>query len=99
MANFTEKMQVAGTDLVERVKELVAEGNVRRIVIRNDKGKQLLAIPMNLSVAAGGVAVLAAPVLVVLGGIAGLLASVTVEVERTDVQVDDVIIVEVDDGD
>ncbi len=90
---------MAGTDLVERVKELVAEGNVRRIVIRNDKGKQLLTIPMNLSVAAGGVAVLAAPVLVVLGGIAGLLASVTVEVERTDVEVDDVIIVEVDDGD
>lgn len=94
---FTEKIQVAGADVVERVKELVAEGNVRRIVLRNDEGKTLLTVPMNLGAAVSGVAVLAAPLVVVLGVVAGMLARVTIEVERTEMPAPEEIIIEVEE--
>lgn len=94
---FTEKIQVAGEDLLDRVKELVAQGNVRRLTVRNKSGKVLVQIPLNLGVAGGGVAVLAAPWLVVLGGIAGLLSDVTIEVERTDIIDVESIIIDVDE--
>lgn len=94
-STFTEKIQVAGHELVDRVKELVAEGDVRQVTVRNEAGKKLLTVPMNLGVAAGGIAVLAAPTLVVLGGIAGLLANVTLEVQRTDVVDVDATVIEV----
>lgn len=94
---FTEKIQVAGEDLVTRVKELIAEGNVRRVVLLNDQGKVLLKVPMNLGAAVGGVAVLTAPFLTMLGVVAGLLARVTIEIERTGPRPTEEIIVEVEE--
>lgn len=86
MADFTEKIQVAGAEVVDRVKQLVAEGNVRRIVVRNEKGKKLLTLPMNAGAAVGAGVVLMAPALAVLGTAAGLLTNLTLEVERTDAE-------------
>jgi hypothetical protein len=60
------------------VKELVREGNVRRIKIKNDDGKTLLEIPLTLGVV--GVALI--PVWVALGAIAALAANYTLEIER-----------------
>lgn len=94
MADFTEKIQVVGAEVVDRVKELIAEGNVRRIVVRNADGKKLLTLPMNAGAAVGAGVVLAAPALAVLGAAAGLLTDVTLEVERTD---SDEIIIEVEE--
>ena len=98
MADYTEKIQVAGSELVDRVKKLIKEGNVRRIVVRKENGKQVVAIPLNAGAAVGAGVVLAAPVLAVLGTAAALLTNLTIEVERTDqVEVVEAEIVEDDD--
>lgn len=81
---FGEEFEVAGSELVEFVKKLIREGNVRRIIIRNEKGEVLMEIPLTAGVVVGGVLTLFAPVLVALGAMAVLLTSVKVEVIRTE---------------
>jgi uncharacterized membrane protein len=75
-----EEVTVATDDLIGRVKELISEGNVRRIVVRNDKGEQLLEIP----VTAAAIGTLIAPYLAALGVIAALVTRVNIHVERRD---------------
>ncbi len=79
---FTEEMKVAGRELVKRVKKLVAEGNVRRLIIRKADGTRLLEIPLTAGVAVGGVLTILQPVLAALGALAMLLAEFKVEVVR-----------------
>jgi ribosomal protein S28E/S33 len=79
-----EQFEVAGAELLELVKRLIREGDVRRIIIRNDKGEVLLEIPLTAGVVVGGVLTLFAPVLVAVGAMAALLTSVKVEVIRND---------------
>jgi len=81
---WTEEIEVAGKDLVDRIKELVSAGNVRKVILRTPDGKMLLEIPLTAGAVAGGVVVLVAPVLAALGAMAALLAKVKVEVVRTD---------------
>ncbi|HTW90555.1 MAG TPA: DUF4342 domain-containing protein [bacterium] len=85
---WTEHVEVAGSELVDRVKELVKAGNVRKVILRTPDNKLLLEIPLTAGAVAGGVVVLVAPVLAALGAMAALLAKVKVEVVRTD-RVDD----------
>lgn len=80
---WIEEIEVAGSELVERVKELVKEGNVRRLIIRNSKGELLMEIPLTAGVAVGGVVTIIAPLLAALGAMAALLVKVKVEVVRT----------------
>ncbi len=80
MSNFYEEFKVAGKDLVEKVKALVHEGNVRRIIVKDESGHTFLEIP--LSVAAIGV--LAMPILAALGALAALVANFTIVVERVE---------------
>jgi hypothetical protein len=80
---FTEVFEVAGSELVERVKKAIAEGNVRRVIIRNDKGDSLMEIPLTAGVVVGGALAIVYPVLAALGALAALLANVKVEVIRT----------------
>lgn len=75
-----EEVSVAADDLIGRVKELIAEGNVRRIVVRNERGEQLLEVP----VTAAAIGTLIAPYLAALGVIAALVTRVTIHVERRD---------------
>lgn len=77
-----EEVEVAGHQLVERIKELMAEGNVRRLIIRNKENRTLLEIPLTAGVAAGGVVTLIAPLLAALGALAALIAEVRVEIVR-----------------
>ncbi|MBM3323175.1 DUF4342 domain-containing protein [candidate division WOR-3 bacterium] len=81
---WTEELEVAGTELVARVKELISKGNVRRVILRTPDNKLLLEIPLTAGAVAGGVVVLVAPVLAALGALAALLARVRVQVVRTD---------------
>ena len=81
---WTEEIEVAGTDLVDRVKELVNAGNVRKVILRTPDGRLLLEIPLTAGALAGGVVMLVAPVLAALGAMAALLAKVKIEVVRTD---------------
>jgi repressor of nif and glnA expression len=78
MENFYEEFKVKGKDLVEKVKSILHEGNVRRIILKDEKGQTFLEIP--LSIAALGV--LAAPLLAGLGAIAALVSNFTIVVER-----------------
>ena len=74
-----EEFKVQARDLVEKVHSLVREGNVRRIIIKDEKGNTFIEIPVTIGV----LTVLAAPVLAALGAIAALVANFTIGVERT----------------
>ena len=80
---WTEQIEIAGSELVDRTKELIAEGNVRRLIIRNQDDEKLLEVPLTTSVVVGGAFTLLAPVLAALGAMAALLARVKVEIVRT----------------
>ncbi len=82
--DWTDEIQVAGSELVERIKKLVADGNVRRLIIRKPNGESLLEIPLTAGVAVGGTVTILAPVLAAIGALAALLAEFKVEVVRTD---------------
>jgi hypothetical protein len=74
----TEEFRVSGEAVVSKVKELVREGNVRRITIKNDDGKVLVEIPLTIGLI--GTALL--PVWAAIGAIAALVANLTITVEK-----------------
>ena len=80
---FTEQIEIAASELVGRIKEFIEEGNVRRLIIRNQDDEVLLEVPLTAGVAVGGVVTLVAPVLAALGALAALLTHVKVEIVRT----------------
>lgn len=80
---WTEQIEIAASELVDRTKELIEEGNVRRLIIRNPDDEMLLEVPLTTGVAVGGVVTLIAPVLAALGAMAALLTHVKVEIVRT----------------
>jgi len=82
--DWKEEIFIAGNELVDRIKELVAEGNVRRLIIRKPDGESLLEIPLTAGVAVGGAVTIIAPVLAALGALAALIKDFKLEVVRTD---------------
>lgn len=79
---IVEVIEVAGNQLVERVKELAEESKVRQLKIVADDGDVFLETPLNIGLVVGGVVVLAAPWLAILGTIAALATKVRIEIER-----------------
>ncbi|WP_424981089.1 DUF4342 domain-containing protein [Maritalea sp. S77] len=79
---FTEEIEVAGHKLVEEITRLISEGNVRKLRVRSSNDDVMIEVPLTGSVVVGGVVVLAAPWLAILGGLAGVLAKVKIEVVR-----------------
>ncbi len=82
LENFVEEVQVLGKDLVERVKVLIHEGNVNRVIIKDEKGHTYLEIPVNVA----AVGVIAVPVLAAVGAISALVAKFKIVVERVQPQ-------------
>ena len=80
----TEEVMLAGGELVDYVKRLIAEGNVRRLIIRKPSGEVLMEVPLATGLAVSGALTLLAPVLAALGAMAALLAQVKVEIVRSD---------------
>ncbi len=76
----TEEFQVSGDAFVAKIKELVREGNIRRIVIKNEEGKTLIDVPMTVGV----VGAIVAPQLAAIGAIAALVTHGTIVVEKAD---------------
>jgi hypothetical protein len=76
---YYEEFKVRGMDLVEKIRSLVHESNVRRIIIKDGKGNTFMEIP--LSVATLGA--LFAPLLAAMGTLAALVADFTIVIERT----------------
>ena len=76
---YREEIPVAGENLLTRVKELIHEGNVRRIIIKQD-GRTLLEIPLTVGV----VGTLLAPELAAIGAIGALIAQCSIEIVRSE---------------
>jgi hypothetical protein len=82
--SWTEEIEITANELVDRVKELIEEGNVRRLIIRKSDGDVLIEVPLTAGVAVGGAVTLIAPVLAALGAMAALLVKVRIEIVRSD---------------
>lgn len=75
-----EEFKVNGDAVVSKIKEVLHEGNVRRITIKNDKGVALIEIPLTVGV----VGAILLPVWAAIGAIAAIAANLTIVVERVD---------------
>jgi hypothetical protein len=76
----TEEFKVSGEEVVAKIKELVREGNIRRIIIKNEEGRVLIEIPLTIGV----IGTVLLPVWAAIGAIAALVANLTITVERRD---------------
>jgi len=77
---WSEEFRVNGSEVIEKIKELIHQGNIRRLTLKNDEGKTLIEIPLTL----GLVGAALAPVLAAVGAIAALVAKLTIVVEKDD---------------
>ena len=78
-----EKFTVSGSQLVDKVKQLIHEGNIRKVRIIH-KEKTVFEIPLTIGAPATVAVILAAPVLAALGAFAALVTECTIEVEKTE---------------
>jgi hypothetical protein len=74
----TEEFQLDGDKILEKIKEILREGNIRRIIIKNEDGRVLMDIPVTLGV----VGAVLAPQLAAIGAVAALLTRCTLIVEK-----------------
>lgn len=81
-AFFAEEIEVAVDGLSERVKELIQEGNVRRLIICKENGDKILEIPLNAGVAVGSVLAIIWPIMAALMAMTGLLTRIKIQVIR-----------------
>ncbi len=77
---YYEEFKVRGKDMVEKVRGFVHEGNVRRIILKDDKGNTFMEIPLSVAT----VSALFMPLLAALGAIAALVADFTIVLERVE---------------
>jgi len=76
----TQEFKVSGEEVIAKIKSLVAEGNARRIIIKNEKEETIIEIPLTI----GAVGALLAPMLAAVGAVAALVAKCTIIVEKKD---------------
>jgi hypothetical protein len=74
-----EEFRVSGDEILNKVKEIIHEGNVRRIILKDDQGKTFMEIPLTVGV----VGAILAPVLAAVGAVAALASNLTIVVEKT----------------
>jgi hypothetical protein len=74
-----EEFRVSGDEILDKVKEIIHEGNVRRIILKDDQGKTFMEIPLTVGV----VGAILAPVLAAVGAVAALASNLTIVVEKT----------------
>lgn len=77
----TEKFEVKGSQLVEKVRQLIHEGNIRRVRVIH-QGRTVLEIPLSVGAPAAALGIMLAPVLAALGAFAALVTECTIEVEK-----------------
>lgn len=85
----TEEYVFSGDEVIGKIKELLHEGNVRRMTIYSDSGTVLLDVPLTIGLAGTAAAVVLAPVLTTITMLAGVLLKIRVKVERIEEQVDE----------
>ena len=79
----TEKFTVSGDKVVSKVKEIVHEGNIRRVRLIHE-GKAIIDIPLSVGAPVAAAGILMAPLLAAVGAFAALVTECTIEVEKTD---------------
>jgi hypothetical protein len=78
-----EKFTVSGSELVDKIKQLINEGNIRKVRLIH-KGQTVFELPLSIGAPAAAAGILAAPVLAALGAFAALITECTIEVEKTE---------------
>jgi len=78
-----EKFTVSGDKLVEKIKQLIHEGNIRRVRLLHE-GRTVIEIPLSIGAPAAAVTIMVAPVLAALGAFAALVTECTIEVEKVE---------------
>jgi len=73
-----EEFKVSGEEVLKKVKELIKQGNIRRIIIKNENGNTLMEIPLTFAV----VGAVISPVLAAVGALAALVTNCTIVVEK-----------------
>lgn len=73
-----ETFEIKGEDLLKKIKELIKEGNIRKITIKDREGQTLLVIPLTVGV----IGALIAPVLAAVGALAAIITKCTISIER-----------------
>ncbi len=86
--SWIEEIEVVGEQLVEKIKELAQESQVRRVRILQPDGDIAVDIPLTVGAIAGGALVLAAPILAVVGAIAAFATKVRIEIVRDEDEVE-----------
>jgi hypothetical protein len=76
-----ERFTVSGSNLIEKVKQLIHEGNIRKVRLIHDD-HTILEIPLSIGAPAAALSILAAPVLAAIGAFAALVTECTIEVEK-----------------
>ena len=79
----TEKFTVSGSQIVEKVKQLIHEGNIRKVRLLHED-RTILEIPLSIGAPAAALGILAAPVLAAIGAFAALVTECTIEVEKVE---------------
>jgi hypothetical protein len=79
---FVERVELTGGELVDRIRDLIADSNARRVIIRDSNGDELLTAPLTFGVVAGGLITVAAPLLAAIGALAALVTRVKLEIVR-----------------
>ncbi len=74
----TEEFKIEGDKLITKLKELLHEGNIRRVIIKNESGVTLVEIPLTVGVVGAAIA----PILAAAGAIAALVSNCTIVVEK-----------------
>jgi hypothetical protein len=80
-----ESFTVSGSQVLEKVKQLIHEGNIRRVRLLHE-GRTIIEIPLSVGAPVAVVGILAAPVLAAIGAFAALVTECTIEVEKIDEQ-------------
>ncbi|WP_312400225.1 DUF4342 domain-containing protein [Sphingobacterium sp.] len=75
---FKETFQINGENLLQKIKEIIAEGNVNKISISDKHGKEIMSFPITV----GAIGLILAPVFAAIGAVAALLTEYTITVER-----------------
>jgi len=78
--NLAREFKVKGEELLKKVKELIREGSIRKIIIKDDKGNTFMEIPLTFGV----VGAVLAPVLAAVGALAAMASNFTLEVVKKD---------------
>jgi hypothetical protein len=84
--SFSEEIEVTGNQLIEKVKELIEQGNVRRLIIRDANDRVLMELPLTIGVGGAAAIVLFAAPLAAIGALAALVARVKLEIVREETE-------------